>query len=318
MQRLRASWGSFSSWSWATRCRSSRWRRCSRRQACLGLPCQNRGIGGSREGCRGRGVQEWPAGPVLLPYASLPPALLHRLPVSSRAPLLPHAHPHSPPPQTALALAGSCRPCRPCLQQPHQTSGAALLKGGVWVFGWFGWSRCGGELQPLCSVRLGAGTHDAAESKRQAGCWMRDPRARPPLQEAERLAEEKGWAVASDGDSFRRVVASPLPKEVVEWRAVQTLLQVCSRWRGGGGLMCGASLARHQRIVRQYRFPQPLLVVALKPHAPPAAPSCARSMAPCSLPACGIHASPPVDPLPLATLRRTRPPFFPPPAPRPE
>ncbi|PSC72748.1 carbamate kinase [Micractinium conductrix] len=57
-------------------------------------------------------------------------------------------------------------------------------------------------------------------------------------EEAERLAEEKGWAVASDGDSFRRVVASPLPKEVVEWRAVQTLLQagVITVCCGGGGI----------------------------------------------------------------------------------
>lgn len=57
-------------------------------------------------------------------------------------------------------------------------------------------------------------------------------------QEAEQMARDKGWAVAPDGDSFRRVVASPLPRDIVEWRAVQVLLQagiitVCC---GGGGI----------------------------------------------------------------------------------
>lgn len=48
------------------------------------------------------------------------------------------------------------------------------------------------------------------------------------LQEAEAYAAEKGWAVAPDGDTFRRVVASPLPRDIVEARAVQVLLQVNS------------------------------------------------------------------------------------------
>lgn len=46
------------------------------------------------------------------------------------------------------------------------------------------------------------------------------------MQEAERLAEEKGWSVAPDGESYRRVVPSPLPRDIVEWRAIETLLQV--------------------------------------------------------------------------------------------
>lgn len=45
-------------------------------------------------------------------------------------------------------------------------------------------------------------------------------------QEAEAYAKEKGWTVAPDGDAFRRVVASPLPHDIVEARAVQVLLQV--------------------------------------------------------------------------------------------
>lgn len=57
-------------------------------------------------------------------------------------------------------------------------------------------------------------------------------------QEAERLAGEKGWSVAPDGDSYRRVVPSPLPRDIVEWRSIQTLLQagVITVCCGGGGI----------------------------------------------------------------------------------
>jgi len=56
--------------------------------------------------------------------------------------------------------------------------------------------------------------------------------------EAERLAAEHGWTVAPDGDSFRRVVASPKPCEIVELGAIENLLRsgaivVCA---GGGGI----------------------------------------------------------------------------------
>jgi carbamate kinase len=55
---------------------------------------------------------------------------------------------------------------------------------------------------------------------------------------AERLAAEKGWAVKQDGDKWRRVVASPLPKRIFEIRPIQWLLErgavvVCT---GGGGI----------------------------------------------------------------------------------
>lgn len=52
------------------------------------------------------------------------------------------------------------------------------------------------------------------------------------LQEAQRLAQEKGWSVAPDGDVWRRVVASPLPLDIVERRAIQVLLQVRGSWIG--------------------------------------------------------------------------------------
>ena len=56
--------------------------------------------------------------------------------------------------------------------------------------------------------------------------------------EAEQLAAEKGWAIAPDGDKFRRVVASPKPKRIFEIRPIKWLLEkssivICA---GGGGI----------------------------------------------------------------------------------
>jgi carbamate kinase len=56
--------------------------------------------------------------------------------------------------------------------------------------------------------------------------------------EAEKLAAEKGWAIAPDGDKFRRVVASPRPKRIFEIRPIKWLLDkgsivICA---GGGGI----------------------------------------------------------------------------------
>ncbi|CAN5211032.1 carbamate kinase [soil metagenome] len=57
-------------------------------------------------------------------------------------------------------------------------------------------------------------------------------------EEADELAEEHGWTVKPDGDSWRRVVASPLPVEIVELAPVAGLLEagavvICA---GGGGV----------------------------------------------------------------------------------
>ncbi|WP_176080007.1 carbamate kinase [Paraburkholderia tropica] len=57
-------------------------------------------------------------------------------------------------------------------------------------------------------------------------------------EEAEKLAVERGWAIAPDGDKFRRVVASPRPKHIFEIRPVKWLLErgtivICA---GGGGI----------------------------------------------------------------------------------
>lgn len=55
---------------------------------------------------------------------------------------------------------------------------------------------------------------------------------------AERLSAASGWAIAPDGDKFRRVVASPKPKRIFEIRAIRSLVElgtivVCA---GGGGI----------------------------------------------------------------------------------
>ena len=58
-------------------------------------------------------------------------------------------------------------------------------------------------------------------------------------EEAERLAKEKNWSIAQDGDKYRRVVPSPLPKRIFEIRPVKRLLErgsiaICA---GGGGIL---------------------------------------------------------------------------------
>ncbi|MFC6338501.1 carbamate kinase [Pseudomonas sp. CCM 7891] len=56
--------------------------------------------------------------------------------------------------------------------------------------------------------------------------------------EAEKLAAENDWAIAPDGDKYRRVVASPRPKRIFEIRPITWLLEkgsivICA---GGGGI----------------------------------------------------------------------------------
>lgn len=56
--------------------------------------------------------------------------------------------------------------------------------------------------------------------------------------EAEKLVEEKGWAIAPDGDHYRRVVPSPKPKRIFEIRPIRLLVEqgcivICA---GGGGI----------------------------------------------------------------------------------
>ena len=57
-------------------------------------------------------------------------------------------------------------------------------------------------------------------------------------KDADRLSAEKGWVFKPDGDSFRRVVPSPLPKRIfgldpVEWILGHDCVVICA---GGGGI----------------------------------------------------------------------------------
>jgi carbamate kinase len=56
--------------------------------------------------------------------------------------------------------------------------------------------------------------------------------------EADRVAADKGWIFKRDGDSWRRVVASPRPRHIFEIRPIKWLLEhetvvICA---GGGGI----------------------------------------------------------------------------------
>ncbi len=56
--------------------------------------------------------------------------------------------------------------------------------------------------------------------------------------QAQQLSKDKGWSVAEDGNGWRRVVPSPLPKRIFEMRPIKWLLEhntivVCA---GGGGI----------------------------------------------------------------------------------
>ena len=56
--------------------------------------------------------------------------------------------------------------------------------------------------------------------------------------EADRIKSDKGWAFKQDGDKWRRVVPSPLPKRIFEIRPIRWLLEqgvvvICA---GGGGI----------------------------------------------------------------------------------
>lgn len=55
---------------------------------------------------------------------------------------------------------------------------------------------------------------------------------------ARKIANERGWHIAPDGDKWRRVVASPSPIEILEMRVISLLVErgvvvICS---GGGGI----------------------------------------------------------------------------------
>src|SRR4051794_13355058 len=68
-------------------------------------------------------------------------------------------------------------------------------------------------------------------------------------EEAQKLARERGWSVAPDGNGWRRVVSSPIPRSIIEAETIELLLAngvlvVCA---GGGGVpvIVDRSGARH-------------------------------------------------------------------------
>lgn len=67
---------------------------------------------------------------------------------------------------------------------------------------------------------------------------------------AKQLAAERGWTVKPDGDSWRRVVASPEPREIIQLGAISELvdagfLVVCV---GGGGVPVVAAPGGHEGV----------------------------------------------------------------------
>jgi carbamate kinase len=73
-----------------------------------------------------------------------------------------------------------------------------------------------------------------------------------PEDQARSLAERHGWTVKPDGDSWRRVVASPRPRRIVELRAIERLIDegflvICT---GGGGIPVIADGDGHHRGVQ--------------------------------------------------------------------
>ncbi len=58
------------------------------------------------------------------------------------------------------------------------------------------------------------------------------------MEEGERIAGERGWQMAVDGDGLRRVVASPWPRQILELAVIEQLVGqgvtvICA---GGGGI----------------------------------------------------------------------------------
>jgi carbamate kinase len=83
----------------------------------------------------------------------------------------------------------------------------------------------------LTQVSVDAADPAFAEPSKPIGPVYDEPAGR-------RLAAERGWAVAPDGDGVRRVVASPRPRAILEVAAIRLLLAagvlvVCT---GGGGI----------------------------------------------------------------------------------
>jgi len=111
----------------------------------------------------------------------------------------------------------------------------------------------GAESQGMIGYLLAEALHDALPGRQVASLLTQvvvahdDPAFAHPTKfigpvydqsEAQRLAEERGWSVAADGDHWRRVVPSPEPQAIVESPTIALLvdawvLVICA---GGGGV----------------------------------------------------------------------------------
>jgi carbamate kinase len=69
--------------------------------------------------------------------------------------------------------------------------------------------------------------------------------------EADRLANAKGWAFRQDGDKWRRVVASPEPRRIFEMRPIRWLLEhhTVVVAAGGGGIPAVYEAGSQRRLV---------------------------------------------------------------------
>lgn len=87
--------------------------------------------------------------------------------------------------------------------------------------------------------------------------------------DAEHLAAERGWAIAPDGNGYRRVVPSPEPRRILELPTIQLLVQVgalviCA---GGGGIpvvVDPSGVIRGVEAVIDKDLAAALLAIALK------------------------------------------------------
>lgn len=73
-------------------------------------------------------------------------------------------------------------------------------------------------------------------------------------EEAQKLAQQYGWDICADGEYYRRVVASPQPKKVLESKAIKQALEqdnivICC---GGGGIpiaKCGEVMSNVDCVI---------------------------------------------------------------------
>ena len=105
-------------------------------------------------------------------------------------------------------------------------------------------------------------------------------------EEAERRQREQGWTVVEDaGRGYRRVVASPLPKEIVELETVETLLEkgIVTITVGGGGIpVIDPGDGNYQGIAsvidKQRHVQPPIRSIPMRSRSPPAWSACSDGL----------------------------------------